>query len=374
MPVPLSVLDLSPIASGQTAKEALHNTLDLARRTEAFGYRRYWVAEHHLTAGVASAAPAVLLTAIAGATSTIRVGSAAVLLGQHSPLTVAEQFGTLAQLHPGRVDLGVGRSGKKRAQELAERLTAPARNEGSTVDGLIVPAKPRAVARSERYAARLRQQAELVGAPAEELDYRDQVSRVRQFLEGGFPGPDGEPVRANPAEGADLELWILGSSGGESAVTAGRLGIPFAASYHITPATVLETVESYRENFVASDRLDRPYVVVSADVVVADSSERARELASPYGAWVHSIRAGAGAIPYPSPAEVADLPWDEEAREIVADRLATQFVGTPEEVVGRLVTLREATGADELVVTTITHDHADRVRSYELLAEAWNRT
>ena len=373
MPVPLSVLDLSPIVSGQTAKEALHHTLDLARRTEEFGYRRYWVAEHHLTAGVASAAPAVLLTAIAGATSTIRVGSAAVLLGQHSPLTVAEQFGTLAQLHPGRVDLGVGRSGKKRTRELAERLTAPARNEGSTVDGLVVPSKPRAVARSEHYAARLRQQAELVGAPAEELDYREQVARVRQFLDGGFPGPDGEPVRAQPAEGADLDLWILGSSGGESAVTAGKLGIPFAASYHITPATVLETVESYRENFVASDRLDRPYVVVSADVVVADSTERARELASPYGAWVHSIRAGAGAIPYPSPAEAAGFPWDEEAREIVADRLATQFVGTPEEVTDRLVTLQEVTGADELVVTTITHDHADRVRSYELLAKSWNR-
>lgn len=373
MPAPLSVLDLSPIVSGRTATDALHNTLDLARRTEQFGYHRYWVAEHHLTPGVASAAPAVLLTAIAGATSTIRVGSAAVLLGQHSPLTVAEQFGTLAQLHPGRVDLGVGRSGKKRTQELAERLTAPAKNEGATVDGLVVPPKPRAVARSQNYAARLRQQAELVGAPAEELEYREQVARLRLFLEGGFPGPDGEPVRANPAEGADLDLWILASSGGESAVTAGELGIPFAASYHITPSTVLETVEAYREHFTPSDRLDRPHVVVSADVVVADTTEQARELASPYGAWVHSIRAGAGAIPYPSPAEAAEFEWDDEAREIVADRLATQFVGTADEVTDRLATLQEVTGADELVITTITHQHPDRVRSYELLAKAWNQ-
>jgi luciferase family oxidoreductase group 1 len=372
MPVPLSVLDLSPIVSGQTAEDALRNTLDLALRTEAFGYRRYWVAEHHLTPGVASAAPAVLLTAIAAATSTIRVGSAAVLLGQHSPLTVAEQFGTLAQLHPGRVDLGVGRSGKKRTQELAERLTAPAESEGSTVDGLVVPAKPRAVARSEKYAARLRQQAELVGAPAEELGYREQVERVRRFVEGWFPGPDGEPVRANPAEGADLDLWILGSSGGESAVTAAELGIPFAASYHITPSTVLETVRSYREHFTPSERLARPYVVVSADVVVAETGERARELASPYGAWVHSIRAGAGAIPFPSPAEAAEFEWDAEARDAVADRLATQFVGTPDEVADRLTTLQRVTGADELVITTITHRHPDRVRSYELLAKTWN--
>ena len=371
MPVPLSVLDLSPIVSGQTAEDALRNTLDLARRTEEFGYRRYWVAEHHLTPGVASAAPAVLLTAIAAATSTIRVGSAAVLLGQHSPLTVAEQFGTLAQLHPGRVDLGVGRSGKKRTQELAERLTAPAESEGSTVDGLVVPPKPRAVARSEKYAARLRQQAELVGAPAEELDYREQVERVRRFVDGGFPGPDGEPVRANPAEGADLDLWILGSSGGESAVTAAELGIPFAASYHITPSTVLETVRSYREHFRPSERLARPYVVVSADVVVADTGERARELASPYGAWVHSIRAGAGALPFPSPAEAAEFEWDAEARDVVADRLATQFVGTPDEVADRLTTLQRVTEADELVITTITHQHADRVRSYELLAKTW---
>ncbi|WP_406691076.1 MsnO8 family LLM class oxidoreductase [Saccharopolyspora sp. ID03-671] len=371
MPVPLSVLDLSPIVSGQTAADALRNTLDLARRTEEFGYRRYWIAEHHLTPGVASAAPAVLLTAIAGVTSTIRVGSAAVLLGQHSPLTVAEQFGTLAQLHPGRVDLGVGRSGKKRTQELTERLTAPVEHEGSTVDGLVVPAKPRAVARSEKYAARLRRQAELVGAPAEELTYREQVQRVRWFLEGGFPGPDGEPVRANPAEGADLQMWVLASSGGESAVTAGELGIPFAASYHITPSTVLETVEAYREHFRPSAHLDRPHVVVSADVVVADTTERARELASPYGMWVHSIRAGAGAIPFPSPAEAAEFEWDDEARDVVADRLATQFVGTPDDVADRLATLRRVTDADELVITTITHDHADRVRSYDLLAKSW---
>ncbi|SFS78725.1 MsnO8 family LLM class oxidoreductase [Saccharopolyspora flava] len=371
MSVPLSVLDLSPIVSGRSASDALRNTLDLARRTEEFGYRRYWVAEHHLTPGVASAAPAVLLTAIAGVTRSIRVGSAAVLLGQHSPLTVAEQFGTLAQLHPGRVDLGVGRSGKKRARELAERLTAPAEGEGTEVDGLVVPPKPRAVARSETYAARLRQQAELVGAPAEELDYREQVGRVRRFVEGGFPGPDGEPVRAHPAEGADLQMWVLASSGGESAATAGELGLPLAASYHITPSTVLETVESYREHFRPSAHLERPHVAVSADVVVADTTERARELAAPYGVWVHSIRAGAGAIPFPTPAEAAEFEWDDESRDVVADRLTTQFVGTPDEVADELATLQRVTGADELVITTITHDHPDRVRSYDLLAKTW---
>lgn len=371
MGVQLSVLDLSPIVSGGSASEALHNTLDLARHAESLGYHRYWVAEHHLTPGVASASPAVLLTAIAGVTERIRLGSAAVLLGQHSPLVVAEEFGTLAQLHPGRVDLGLGRSGKKRTSELTQRFTEPAEHEGQVIDGLVVPPKPRGVARSERYAARLRQQQELVGTGPDELSYRAQLEQILQFVAGEFPGPDGEPVHANPVEGADLDVWVLGSSGGESAVAAAELGLPFVANYHVSPSTILETVESYRSHFRPSARLSQPYLVVSADVVVAETRERARELASPYATWVHSVRAGAGAIPFPSPAEVADQHWDQEQWDIVADRVDTQFVGTPQEVTHQLRTLQRVTGADELVVTTITHTHAARVASYTLLADAW---
>ncbi|KAA5834576.1 MsnO8 family LLM class oxidoreductase [Saccharopolyspora hirsuta] len=371
MSTPLSVLDLAPIPSGRTAADALHNTIDLAQRTEQLGYKRYWVAEHHLTPGVASAAPAVLIALIAGATSRIRVGSAAVLLGQHSPLVVAEQFGTIAQLHPGRVDLGLGRSAPNRSGDLARRFAEGVDAPSEVVDGLLIPSKPKGLAKSERLLARIAEHQRLVGSPGEELDYRTQVGRILQYVTGGFRDGAGEPLHANPAEGADLEVWVLGSSAGESSATAGALGLPFAANYHVSPSTVLESVSAYRRDFTASTRLTRPYVVVSADVVVADTEEAARELAAPYAPWVHSIRAGAGAIPFPSPAEAAEFSWTDEQRELVADRVDTQFVGTPEVVARGLATLRDVTGADELVITTITHDHADRVRSYELLAKAW---
>ncbi|MER7012725.1 MsnO8 family LLM class oxidoreductase [Saccharopolyspora sp. NPDC000359] len=373
MSTPLSVLDLAPVPSGRTAADALHNTIDLAQRTEQFGYKRYWVAEHHLLPGIASAAPAVLIALIAGATSRIRVGSAAVLLGHHSPLVVAEQFGTTAQLHPGRVDLGLGRITLNRTGELARRFAEEPRTPPGVVDGLLIPPKPRGLARPERFLARIAEQQRLVGSPVadEDLDYRTQVSRILQYITGSFRDGQGELPRATPAEGADLDVWVLGSSAGESSATAGALGLPFGANYHVSPSTVLESVGAYRSAFTASTRLARPYVVVSADVVVAETDEAARELAAPYAPWVHSIRSGAGAIPFPSPAEAAEFSWTDEERELVADRVDTQFVGTPEAVVRGLAALRDATGADELVVTTVTHDHADRVRSYELLAKAW---
>ncbi|MEV0705012.1 MsnO8 family LLM class oxidoreductase [Saccharopolyspora sp. NPDC050389] len=377
VPTPLSVLDLSPIVSGQGPADALRNTIDLAKRTEHLGYRRYWVAEHHLTPGVASAAPAVLIALVAGATNRIRVGSAAVLLGHHAPLVIAEQFGTVAQLHPGRVDLGLGRSGLVRSRELVARFADPADGPApaaKVVDGLLIPPKPRALAKSKRFLARIEEQQRLLstGDPAEApLDYRTQVEHILRFTSGEFRSSGGEEVHAVPVEGADLDVWILGSSAGESSAAAGSLGLPFAANYHVSPSTVLEAVASYREGFAASAKLARPYVVVSADVVVADTDERARELAAPYGPWVHSIRAWEGAIPFPSPAEAAEFQWTDQAREIVADRVDTQIVGAPETVARKLTTLRDATGADELVITTVTHDHADRVRSYELLAKAW---
>jgi luciferase family oxidoreductase group 1 len=208
---------------------------------------------------------------------------------------------------------------------------------------------------------------------AESPDYGEQVSDILSLLRGDYRSPDGLEARVVPGEGADVQVWILGSSGGQSAEVAGTNSLRFAANYHVSPATVLEAVEGYLGAFRSSAELERPHVAVSADVVVADDEEHARELAAGYGPWVLSIRNGTGAIPYPTPEEARAHVWCDADRELVADRLATQFVGTAAQVVAHLRRLQEATGADELVITTITHDHLDRVRSYELLGEEWYR-
>ena len=193
------------------------------------------------------------------------------------------------------------------------------------------------------------------------------------LLAGTYADGAGEHARVVPGEGADVQVWILGSSGGVSAEVAGANGLRFAANYHVSPATVLEAAEGYRAAFKPSAVLDAPYVAVSADVVVAETEGRARELASGYGQWVRSIRTAEGAIPFPTPEEARAFAWTDEDRALVADRVETQFVGTARQVADRLEILRDATGADELIITTITHDHADRVDSYRLLAEEWYR-
>ncbi|MFA1545964.1 MsnO8 family LLM class oxidoreductase [Actinomadura chokoriensis] len=369
---PLSVLDLAPIPAGGTARDALRNTLDLARRAEAAGYHRYWLAEHHLAPGVASSAPQVLIQAVAAATSRIRVGSGAVQTGHWTPLAIVEQFGTIDALHPGRVDLGLGRSGQRRA-ETARRAAAPPppAREAEVVDGLLIPA-PFDFTRLAASPAFGLHGALLQQPGAESPDFADVVDDIAALLAGTYTR-EGHEAHANPGEGAALELWILGSSGGQSARVAAERGLPFAANYHVSPSSVLEAVDAYRQAFKPSDVLDEPYVVVSADVVVAPTDEEARELASPYALWVHSIRTTLSAVPFPAPAQAAAHRWSPEDLDLVADRLDTQFAGAPETVVERLDTLRRVTGADELLVTTITHDHADRVRSYELLAAAWSR-
>ncbi|UYP18310.1 LLM class flavin-dependent oxidoreductase [Rhodococcus sp. Z13] len=367
-PVPLSVLDLSPVSEGSTVPQALHNTLDLARKVEAWGYKRYWVAEHHFVA-VASSAPAVLVGAIAAATSTIRVGAAAVQLGHNTAIGVVESFGTLDALYPGRIDLGLGRSGQRRAEALAAgSAPEPAPRPTQIRDGLIIPPPfPTAKLLSS---SRLATSFGLLQQPgAESPDFARQVEDILAFLDGTFTTPDGTDLHANPGEGADVEVWVFGSSAGPSAELAGRLGLPFGANYHVSPGTTVEAVEAYRAAFRPSSILRKPYVVVSADAVVADDDATARELASTYGHWTHSIRSGHGAIPYPDPETTP--PLTDEQRELVEDRLVTQFVGSPGTVAERLDTLRRVTDADELVVTSVTHGHADRVRSYELLAREW---
>jgi luciferase family oxidoreductase group 1 len=208
-------------------------------------------------------------------------------------------------------------------------------------------------------------------AGAESADYGQLVADVVGLLRGTYRSPEGLDPHPVPGQKAEVEVWILGSSAGESATVAGALGLRFAANYHVSPATVLDAVDAYRTAFVPSADLDRPYVAVSADVVVGPDDASAQELAAGYGLWVRSIRKGQGAIAFPTPREAAGHVWSEVDRALVADRVDTQFVGSPETVATRLEQLQEATGADEFIITTITHDHADRVYSYELLAKEW---
>ncbi|MCA1185381.1 MULTISPECIES: MsnO8 family LLM class oxidoreductase [unclassified Saccharopolyspora] len=375
--VPLSILDLAPIPTGGTAGGALRDTVELARNAEQWGYRRFWLAEHHLVPGVASSSPAVLIAAVAAATRHIRVGSGAVLLGQHSPLQVAEDFGTLAQLHPDRIDLGLGRSGLAKYVEFAKAatgdsapVTAP---EPAYVDGLPVPRTARGGSLSKARVEQLEGHALLLGDTGRS-DYADQVREVLAFLDGTFRDGGGREAHAITAEHAALQVWVLGASAGPSSRAAGELGLPFVSNYHVTPSTVLDSAASYRDSFAPSPRLDRPHLVVSADVLVAEDDATARELATPFAGWVHDIRHGDGAQPYPSPDEARRRHWTEAERARVADRVQTRIVGSPETVVERLEVLRRVTGADELLITTITHDPKDRLRSYELLAGAWSRS
>lgn len=336
----LNVLDLAPVPEGGTVADALRNTLDLARRAEDWGYGRYWVAEHHF-AHVASAAPGVLIAEILAATQRIRVGSAAVLIGFTTAPAVADAFGVLAALHPGRVDMGLGRTG--------QRLRTPP-------PGAPAP-NPALVAGYEQ----------LYHPHAEPPGFTEQVDDVLALIGGTFAA-DGHPLRSPVAEAAkDAPVWLFGSSSGESAQLAGARGLPFVANYHVSPATTLEAAQAYRDAFRPSERLAAPYVVVSADVVVAETDAAAREAAEGFPAWVHSIRFGSGAIPYP---RTSDRLTDDQ-RASVADRTDTRFVGGPGRVADGLRGLAERTGADEVVITSVTHDHLARLRSHELLAKEW---
>lgn len=399
--IPLAALDLIPVSSGSNQAEAIRNTIDLARAAEEFGYTRYWFAEHHLNPGVIGVSPALAISLVAGATSTIRLGSAGVQVGHRTPLSVVEEFGLLNSLHPGRLDLGVGRSlarpapsgdgpvssgGERTAKPVpvaAGAAAAGAAYQGQgggavhadderTENGLLLP---------KRFdftkllgSSRLGLTLSLLQQPgAYAPPYDEQIDELLGLLGGTYRSADGLEAHAYPGEGAAVEVWILGASGGSSANVAGERGLRFAASYHHSPSTVLDAVAAYRAAFRPSAELAEPYISVSADVVVAPDDSEAAWLASGYGLWVRSIRAGEGAIPFPTPEEAAAHQWTEEDRELVRDRIDTQLVGSPRTVADKLEQLQEATGADELAITTITHDHADRVRSYRLLAEEWRR-
>jgi luciferase family oxidoreductase group 1 len=332
MPLPLSVLDLSPIVAGSTASEALRNTLDLARRVDALGYKRYWLAEHHNTPSIASSSPEIVIAQVASATSALRVGSGGVMLPNHSPLKVAESFRVLEALHPGRIDLGIGRApGTDRLAALALRRSAA----GLSVD-----------------------------------DFPEQLRDLLGFLHDDLPEehPFGRVVAA-PVGVAPPELWMLGSSDYGGAVAA-QLGCGFAFAHHINPAPAIETMQAYRAQFQPSRHRSAPHAILALSVTCAGSDEEAERLAASQDvAWVH-LAAGRP-IPLPSVEDALAYPWtpgEELQRRAVRQR---RVIGGPARVRATVERLVEATAADEVMVTTMVHDHAARVRSYELLAETF---
>lgn len=324
--VALSVLDLSPIAAGTSAGQALRQTTELARRVEELGYRRFWVAEHHNMPSIASSAPAVLIAHLAAATSRIRVGSGGVMLPNHAPLVVAEQFGTLEALHPGRVDLGIGRAPG------TDQLTALALRR--TMEGLSAEAFPQELE-------------DLIG-----------------LFAGRHPRA---PITATPGRGDMPALWLLGSSG-FSAQLAGLLGLPFSFAHHFSAANTEPALALYRQHFRPSEHLSQPYAMVAVSVICADTDERAQWLSGPAALSFLRLRAG---MPQPlaSPEEAAAYPFTPREREFARERFADQAVGSPETVRRRLTGLLERTRADELMLTTMVYDIGDRVRSFELVAE-----
>ncbi|OXM53486.1 luciferase family oxidoreductase [Amycolatopsis alba DSM 44262] len=322
--MPLSVLDLSPVVAGGGVGDSLRNTLDLARRTEALGYHRYWLAEHHNMPGIASSATAVMIGQVAAATERIRVGSGGVMLPNHAPLVVAEQFGTLEAFHPGRIDLGIGR-----APGTDQRTALALRGPG--------------------------------GLTAE--NFPQQFAELLAYFEHS----DQRAVNAVTAEGNKPPVWLLGSSG-FSARMAGELGLPFSFAHHFSAENTLPAVALYRDAFKPSDVLDEPYVMLGVSVVAAETDERAQYLAAPSGLTFLSLRKGRP-IPLPTPEDAAAYPYTDIERVFIEDRASSSIIGSPETVHKGLETLLADTGANELMITTMVHDQADRVRSYELVSE-----
>jgi luciferase family oxidoreductase group 1 len=322
---PLSVLDLSPIVAGSTAAEALRNTLDLARHAERWGYRRFWLAEHHGMAGIASAATSVVIAHVAGGTSTIRVGAGGIMLPNHAPLVIAEQFGTLESLFPGRIDLGLGR--------------AP----GSD------PVVSRALRRD----------------PAAAESFPQDVMELLAYFEPAAPAA---AVRAVPGAGLDIPVWILGSSL-FGAQLAAALGLPFAFASHFAPRLLRQALDLYRAQFRPSAKHARPYAMLGVNVFAADDEHEARRLFSSLQQAFVNLRLGRPG-PLPPPRDGYEETLGPIERSMIAEMLSCTVVGTRDTVRRGLAELAEATGADELMVVAQVHDHAARLRSYEIAAEA----
>jgi luciferase family oxidoreductase group 1 len=321
----LSVLDLSPIVEGSDAAQSLRNTLDLARHAERFGYRRYWLAEHHNSPGIASAATAVVIGHVAAGTSTIRVGAGGIMLPNHAPLMVAEQFGTLASLFPGRIDLGLGRAPG------TDQITARAlrRNLATDVDSFP----------------------------------QDVIELMSYFR----PVQPGQQVRAIPGAGLDVPVWILGSSL-FGAQLAAALGLPYAFASHFAPADMAQAVALYRARFQPSERLAESRVMLGLNVCAADTDEEARRLFSSHQQALIARRTGRRG-PLPPPVEDFESRLDLTGKTILHQALTCSVVGAPETVKRGLAAFIKQTGTDEIMMTGNIFDHAARLRSFEIAAE-----
>ncbi|MER5873493.1 LLM class flavin-dependent oxidoreductase [Streptomyces sp. NPDC002044] len=325
--IPLSVLDVVPVFEGGTATGALRDTVALAPRVEALGYHRYWVAEHHNTPSLATSAPGILIGRLAAATTTLRVGSGGVLLPNHAPLVVAEQFGTLEALHPGRIDLGLGR--------------APG------TDPVTARALRRAPDRGED-------------------DFPQQIAELSGYF---APGDPTSGIVAVPAADGRPDLWMLGSSPA-SARAAGALGLPYAFAHQINPHASAFALERYREAFRPSARLDRPRTLVSVLATVADTDEAARTVASPYLLGKILMRAARRFDAFPSARTAASYSYGTAERRFLDDLVEPQLIGAPDTVRDKLAALLARTGADEVMALTVVPGQEDRLRSFALLAEA----
>ena len=322
---PLSILDLAFVPEGGTAADALANSVDLARHAERLGYRRFWLAEHHNMVGIASAATSVVIGHVAGGTSRIRVGAGGIMLPNHSPLVVAEHFGTLATIYPGRIDLGLGR--------------APGTDQRTL----------RALRRD----------------PAAADSFPHDVLELQALL---GPLQPGQTVQAVPGTDTNVPLWILGSSL-FGAQLAAMLGLPYAFASHFAPDALLPALAIYREKFEPSRQLDRPYAMVGVNVIAADSDAEARRLfTSVQQSFANMFRGTRGKLP--PPIEDIETYWSPMEKAQASKMLACSVVGSPGTVRRGIAELVERTGADELIVAAAIHDHQARLRSYEILAEA----
>lgn len=323
--IPISTLDLAPIREGATAGDALRASLDLARHVERWGYHRYWMAEHHGMPGIASAATSVALAFVGAGTQSIRLGSGGIMLPNHAPLMVAEQFGTLEALFPGRVDLGIGR--------------APGTD----------PATARALRRG------------LGGRGGEDLP--ELLAELQGYLEPARPG---QGVIAVPGAGARVPIWLLGSSG-YSARFAGELGFPYAAAGHFAPDSLMPALELYRRSF-RPGALERPCAMVCVNVILADTDADAERLAASQRlSFLNLVRGSPGQLP--PPVDSMEGIWSPREQAMVASFMRLSVVGGPDTARAKLETLAEETQADELMVHAMIYDHAARLRSYELVAE-----
>ena len=323
--IDLSVLDLAPILEGGNAADALRNTLSLAQHAETWGYKRYWLAEHHNMDGLACSATAVLIGHIAGGTQTIRVGSGGVMLPNHAPLVVAEQFGTLATLYPGRIDLGLGR--------------APGTDQPTM----------RALRRTL--------------SSAHEDRFPQDVMELQAYLSDEQVG---QVVRAIPGTGTEVPIWLLGSSL-YSAQLAAHLGLPFAFASHFAPDLLLQALQIYRATYRPSTRWPQPHAMVAVTVVAADSDEEAAYHFTSIQQRFLGMRRGQRG-PLPTPVKTMDGLWSAAEKAAVQQMLAASAVGGPATVTRQLSQIIAATGANELIVAGALHQHSARLRSYEILA------